>query len=189
MVGPNRRVAPDETASLVVRAQRGDADAFTALARRFLRAAYAVALAVVGRPADAEDVAQDAFVVAIERMETCREPARFGGWLLQIVRNRALNFLDARRLRDVPSNEAREDRAAPATEEVGLRERLIAALTALSPIRREVVLLHDLEGWTHQEIGLALGISELMSRQHLFNARGVLRGRLAEENPAEVNHG
>ena len=68
--------------------------------RRHLRAAYAVALAVLQRPADAEDIAQDAFLVAIERLDECREPARFSGWLVQIVRNRALHALDKRKLRD-----------------------------------------------------------------------------------------
>ena len=52
--------------------------------------AYAIALAVLGRPADADDVAQDAFVAALERIRDCREPARFSGWLVRIVRNRAL---------------------------------------------------------------------------------------------------
>ena len=63
--------------------------------RRHLRAAYAVALAVLGRPADADDVAQDAFIAALERIDDCRDPARFSGWLIKIVRNRALHALEA----------------------------------------------------------------------------------------------
>jgi RNA polymerase sigma-70 factor (ECF subfamily) len=177
----------DETAALVVRAQRGEADAFTALVRAYLRAAYSVALATVGRPADAEDVAQDAFLLAFERLDTCREPARFGGWLLQIVRNQGRNWLERRRLRDVPA----EDRApepvqqSGATEAAASRVPLLRALTLLGPVRREILLLHDLEGWTHPEIASALDISVVMSRQHLFLARRELRAHL----DGQTSHG
>ena len=60
------------------------------------------------------------------------------------------------------------------------RERLLEALETLTPVRREVVLLHDLEGWTHPEIADALGMTELSSRQHLFQARRELRDHLGE---------
>lgn len=178
------------TAALVIRAQRGEAAAFALLARTFLRAAYAVALAIVTRPADAEDVAQDAFVVALERIKTCREPDRFAGWLLHIVRNRALNWLVRRRLRDVPPHDdpivIPIDALRP--ERIGLQQRLIRALERISPQRREIVLLHDLEEWTHAEIGAALGISDEMSRQHLFHARRELRQWLGEDVEEKVDH-
>ncbi len=161
------------------------------LVGRFLRAAYAVALAIVGRPADAEDVAQDAFVSALQQIGSCREPERFAGWLLQIVRNRALNWLDRRRLRDVPREEARVREEASAPSVAGMQGPLIEALAALSPVQREIVLLHDLEDWSHAEIAQAIGCSEVMSRQHLFQARRILRGLLdGEEHPeTKVTHG
>jgi RNA polymerase sigma-70 factor (ECF subfamily) len=184
-------VAPPElpVGDLVRRARRGEPQAFDLLARRHLRAAYAVALAVLGRPSDAEDVAQEAFVVAIERLEQCREPDRFSGWLLEIVRTRALNALDRRKRRDGP--ELVEDAAAAAAApdgDVALRARLLDALAALGPVQREVVLLHDLEGWTHAEIAAALGLSETNCRQYLFTARRALRGGLAALAPAEARH-
>ncbi len=176
------------TAELVLRARRGDAAAFAELARAYLRPAYSVALAVVGRPADAEDVAQDALMAALERIDDCREPARFAAWLLQIVRNRGRNLLDRRRLRDVPADEPPEVAGpAPVGDRVA-HDRLLAALAELAEVQREVVLLHDLEEWTHAEIAGALGCSETMSRQHLFQARRRLRARLADEVP-EVSHG
>jgi RNA polymerase sigma-70 factor (ECF subfamily) len=178
------------TADLVRRAQGGDASAFEALARTFLRPAYAVALAVVGRPADAEDVAQEAVATALERIDTCRHPERFGPWLLQGARNRARNWLDHRRLADVPAGA--EDGAESGGEsgrdggELGaIRRLLLAALDAVTPVQREVVLLHDLEGWTHAEIAASLEISEVSSRQHLFNARRLLRARLGAAPDAE----
>jgi RNA polymerase sigma-70 factor (ECF subfamily) len=175
------------TADLVRRAVGGDARAFDGLARAFLRPAYAVALAVVGRPADAEDVAQEALVAALERIDTCRHPDRFGPWLLQSVRNRARNWLAHRKLADVPAAVLElEDTGQPGDGERGtLRRQLAAALAAVTPVQREVVLLHDLEGWTHAEIAAALDISEVSSRQHLFNARRVLRSRLGEPSPAQ----
>ena len=185
-----RVIDPHATAALVLRAREGDTEAFAALAAAFLRASYLTALAIVARPNDAEDVAQDAFVVALERIDSCREPERFARWLLQIVRNRALNCLERRRLRDVPRNESSVDVALePPSIGIGqLRARLLHALLHVSEIQREVVLLHDVEEWTHLEIAAALGISVGMSRQHLFNARRVLRGRLAEHAEAEVRH-
>src|SRR6185503_1621639 len=98
------------------------------LARRHLRAAYVVALAVLGRPADAEDVAQEAFVVALERLESC-DPDRFSGWLVKIVRTRALNAIDKRRHRE-PADTEVDDSPAPAVPlgDRGLRDQLVAAL-------------------------------------------------------------
>ncbi|MBK8482409.1 MAG: RNA polymerase sigma factor [Proteobacteria bacterium] len=174
------RLEANATAALVSRAQSGDREAFARLARAYLRAAYAVALAVVGRPADAEDIAQDALLSAFTKLDTCREPAKFRAWLLGVVRHRALNWLDSRRLRDVPRHEvvAIPGAVDPPATDPGMRERVAAALTLLTPTRREVVLLHDLDDWTHAEIGAALGMSEVMSRQHLFQARRQLRAEL-----------
>jgi RNA polymerase sigma-70 factor, ECF subfamily len=62
-----------------------------------------------------------------------------------------------------------------------LRARLIAALDSISPVEREVVLLHDLEGLTHSEIAELLDISCVMSRQHLFVCRRKLRDYLGDE--------
>ena len=173
---------------LVERARRGDRDAFDALARRYLDAAYAVALAVLREPADAEDAAQDALVTALERLDECRQPDRFRGWLLTIVRNTAKNRLRSLTLRaGVPvedaglASEARDADPASYTETGRLRERLLAALDTLDPVRREVVLLHDLEGWKHREIGAALGLPEGTVRSHLSLARKALRERLGKE--------
>ena len=182
-------MAESTVAELVTRAKRGDASAFDQLVRRHLRAAYAVALAVLGRPADADDVAQDAFIAALERIDDCREPARFSGWLIKIVRNRALNALEKRRLRD--ADELTADRPTDHTPtDIALRRHLLTALATLTPVQREIVLLHDLDGWSHSELAEALGISEVNCRQHLFTARRALRAELSALAPAqEARHG
>jgi RNA polymerase sigma-70 factor (ECF subfamily) len=177
------------TAALVIRAKSGDPVAFKELVQSHLRAAYSVALAILGRPSDAEDIAQDALLLAFERLDTCREPARFAGWLMQIVRNQARNALASRRLRDVPAQEPTEELSSnlPMTDATAFSSQLLMALNTLSTARREVVLLHDLEGWTHAEIADALEFSEQMSRQHLFQARRELRKQLDGED-VEAQH-
>jgi RNA polymerase sigma-70 factor (ECF subfamily) len=181
-------VAASSVAELVTRAKRGDASAFDQLVRRHLRAAYAVALAVLGRPHDADDVAQDAFVAALERIDDCREPARFSGWLIKIVRNRALHALEKRKLRDV-GGDVEHRGTSEMTGDVTLRAHLLTALATLTPVQREIVLLHDLDGWSHAELAEALGLSEVNCRQHLFTARRALRAELSALAPEEVRHG
>jgi RNA polymerase sigma-70 factor (ECF subfamily) len=121
-------------------------------------------------------------VRALERLEDCREPNRFVYWLLQIVRNRARNYLDYRRVRATellePDTAAGTDDPRKDLDSERLRARLEESLAELPEIQREIVLLHDLEGWSHREIAAGLGISEVMSRQHLFQARRRLRGSL-----------
>jgi RNA polymerase sigma-70 factor (ECF subfamily) len=170
----------EDTPALVARARRGEAAAYEALVRKHLRPAYAIALAIVSRPSDAEDVAQDAMMIACERIETCRDPGRFSAWLFQIVRNHARNWLARRRLRDVSKDPSppEPEHTGPGPDAGAFREQLVAALEQLGQVEREIVLLHDLDGWTHPEIADALGISVVMSRQHLFQARRRLRSEI-----------
>jgi len=76
---------------LVHRTLAGEQNAFADLVRRCRRAALARALAILGDPAEADDIAQEAFVHAYEQLATCRQPARFAAWLLTIVHRRSLN--------------------------------------------------------------------------------------------------
>ena len=172
-----------EIGELVRRARAGDGDAFEALVRTHLRAAYTVALGVTNDPTDAEDVVQDSFIAALERIEDCHDPDRFSGWLMSIVRNRALNFRRSQNVRaavpltDLMTTTSSTNPEHDATRAF-LREDLTAALAALTELQRQVVLLHDLEGYKHREIGDTLGISEGASRFHLSTARATLRKKL-----------
>jgi RNA polymerase sigma-70 factor, ECF subfamily len=177
------REQPVLDAVLVRRAIAGDTRAFSELVRRYQRAAYLVALGVTRRHEDAEDVAPEAFVVALERLEECRDPDRFAGWFTTIVKNRARNLLRRENLREgepvpfhVPSTLPGPDRE---TERSDLRGRLSEAMDRLSPLQREVVLLHDLEGWKHREIAERLEMPSGTVRSHLHFARRRLRELLA----------
>lgn len=188
-------------AALVRAVLDGAAEAFEVLVRRYARAAYVVALATTGVPADAEDAVQDALIQAHQRLPECRRPERFGAWLLRIVRNRAHNVRRHEQLRrgqplgaggveaaiearsagsDMPQlGNTRPDGPDVRLERGELRGHLLQALAQEPEVRRQVLLLHDLEGWKHREIAEALGISALMSRHHLSAVRRSMRRRLA----------
>lgn len=171
-------------ADLVADFRRGSREAAGRLAERYLRPCRAVALAIVGEIAGAEDVCQDAFVYALARVEDCRDPSRFGAWLLRIVRNRSRNYVrDGRRRSADQIEQARLASTSPSPERMAeiseLRDRLLAALRELSEERREVVLLHDLEGWTHADIAQRMGLPIGTVASHLHHARKRLRETLA----------
>lgn len=183
---------PGSDRDLVKAALRGRTVAFEALVRRHLRSAYAVALARTGSPHDAEDVCQDALIAALERLSTLRDPDRFGAWLMEIVRNRALNLIRSRKVRsEEPIEEASARGGGPdpgrEAERSALREDLLGALAVLDETRREVTLLHDVEGWRHAEIAERLGMPEGTVRYHLHEARRTLRERLAGRYGKEIH--
>lgn len=167
---------------LVQRARRGDEFAFGQLVRKYQRAAYSVAYSVTGRHEDAEDAAQESFLVALERLEECRSPERFAGWLMTIVRNRSRNLVRRESLREmdpVPIGaSARGPMPDRVTETRELRSRLSEALDGLPEVQREIVLLHDLEGWKHREIAERLSLPSGTVRSHLHFARKALRKAL-----------
>ncbi len=180
-------------AHLVMRARADDATAFAQLVRRHYRAAYVVALALMRNRADAEDVCHDAFIRAATHLEECRQPDRFAHWLLVIVRNHARNVHGRETVRQAAPLEpgladSHED-VARNSDRARLRGRLEQALAQLDPHQREVLLLHDLEGWTHDDIAEAAGISAVNSRQQLFRARRRLRELLGPGLLREYFHG
>lgn len=175
-------------AELVAKARAGSRAAAGELVRRYLSGCRAIALAIVGDVTLAEDACQDGFVYAIAHLEDCRQPERFGGWLRQVVRSHARTLARRRgRTRMEPLEAAGEvaDRggASHAAERSEIRRALLAALARLPEVRREVVLLHDLEGWTHREIAERLELPEGTVRSHLHLARQALRRLLAGHDP------
>jgi len=144
---------------------------------------------VTGDESDADDAAQDAFLSALDRLETYDRGRPFGPWLMRIAQNAAIDLL---RRRAVRQTEALDERAAtqgrtPAqhAETAELRAALAAALATLPERQRVAITLFDLEGWPHAEIAEALGVPEGTVRSDVFHARRRLREALGRFDPAQ----
>ncbi|HSW28032.1 MAG TPA: sigma-70 family RNA polymerase sigma factor [Longimicrobiales bacterium] len=172
-----------------MRARRGDERAFGQLVERYRRAAYAVAYSVTGRQEDAEDAAQESFLVALQRLDECRSPERFAGWLMTIVRNRSRNLVRRESLRETDQVPLSASTRSPTPDRDAERSELQAALRdalgALPDVQREIVLLHDLEGWKHREIADRLNLPSGTVRSHLHFARRALREALSGQETVE----
>jgi RNA polymerase sigma-70 factor (ECF subfamily) len=167
--------------ALVIAAQRGSTEAFAALVRVHQRRAYGVARAVVLTHEDAEDAVQDGFLHAFRALDRFRPGQPFGAWLYRIISNAALDIVRRRKVRDAePISDAVPLPFRDPAEANELRDRLAEALRALNDRQRSVLLLHDVEGFTHGEIGELLGIPEGTARSDLHHARAALR-RLLED--------
>lgn len=165
----------------ILAAQRGDSDAFGLLVRAYQRRAYAVARAIVVTHEDAEDAVQEGFLHAHRALDRFRPDQPFGAWLYRIMANAALDLVRRRKVRD--ADELPESIPMPfrdPAESGELRERLQLALTRLTTRQRAVLVMHDVEGFTHGEIGRTLGIPEGTARSDLHHARAALRRLLQD---------
>ena len=165
--------------TLVLAAQRGEREAFSELVRTHERRAYAVARAIVVNHEDAEDAVQEAFLHAYRALHRFLPDQAFGAWLHRIVANAALDITRRRKVRD--ADELPETVASPfrdPAEANELRQRLQDALEKLPARQRAVIVMHDVEGFKHAEIGTMLGIPEGTARSDLHYARSFLRGVL-----------
>ena len=178
------RYVPDDRArerDLVLAAQRGSHEAFAELVRGHQRRAYAVARAIVLDHHDAEDAVQDGFLHAYRALARFRPGEPFGAWLHRIVANAALDLQRRRKVRaagTLPETIAMPFRDPAESDE--LRRRLTAALEKLTERQRAVIVLHDVEGFRHAEIGETLGIPEGTARSDLHHARATLRRLLSD---------
>lgn len=167
---------PSDERGLVLAAQRGEREAFSMLVRTHERRAYAVARAIVVNHEDAEDAVQEAFLHAYRALHRFLPDQAFGAWLHRIVANAALDITRRRKVRD--ADELPETVASPfrdPAEASELATRLRDALATLPVRQRSVIVLHDVEGFKHAEIGTMLGIPEGTARSDLHYARSHLR--------------
>jgi RNA polymerase sigma-70 factor (ECF subfamily) len=172
-----------EETALVDRATRGDPAAFDALVRRHLPGALVAAERLLGDRADAEDLVQDAFLRALDRLPLLDPNRPFGPWFFTLLRNLGINQLRAKRVRytepeqlDAASPDALPDEEMVRAE---VRERFDAALAALTPRQREIVMLFEVEGWKGAEIAEHLGLTPENVRWHLHQAKKSLRVSLS----------
>ena len=168
----------------------GDARAIRTLYDRYAPRVYAVVRRIAGDDDLAQDYAQEAWIRAIRALPTFRGDARFSTWLHRIAVNAALQALrksETRRKREGPVPE--EVPVAPVHSDSLLQKQLERALDGLPEGMRRVLILHDVEGYTHEEIGDVLGVTAGTSKSQLFKARAKMRVMLAGLDGAAQEHG
>jgi len=166
----------DEERELVSLAKGGDERGFAGLVRLHQRRAYIVARSIVLTHEDAEDAVQDGFLRAYQALDRFDPSQTFGAWLNRIVANAALDLARRRKVRNAEELSESIPAAFRDPAEGGeLRERLQEALVKLPERARAVIVLHDVEGFTHAEIGEMLGIPGGTARSDLHHARQKLR--------------
>jgi RNA polymerase sigma-70 factor (ECF subfamily) len=166
---------------LVARARSGDETAFAQLYRTHVGRVYAVCLRMVADRAAAEALTQDVFVRAWRGLAGFRGDSALGTWLHRLAVNEVLMAQRAERRREarvLTVDDPAEREAAPRAPEAGLGLDLERAIARLPRGAREVLVLHDVEGYGHAEVGKLLGIAVGTSKAQLFRARRLLRGWL-----------
>ena len=168
--------------AIIQRAKEGDEAAMRSLWSRHAPHIDAVVRRLVGNDADlAADVAQEVWIQIFRALPQYRGESQFGTWAHRIAVNRTLNALrKTRRLAKIETD-VEEDSALvePEPERALMLATIENAANRLSPGARAVFMLHDVEGYTHEEIAERLGITAGGSKSQLFKARAKLRTMLA----------
>ncbi len=163
----------------VRRAASGDERAFERLYRRHVARVHTL-MRRMASPDAADELTQDVFVRAWDKLATFRAESAFGTWLYRLAVNVVLTRRRSERLErqrfldDDVAIETHASRSTPA----GLALDLEAAIAELPEGARQIFVLHDVEGWTHEEIAAELGLVAGTSKSQLSRARAALRRRL-----------
>jgi RNA polymerase sigma-70 factor (ECF subfamily) len=181
-----------QEAKTIRQAQQGDAAAFERIYRLHSRRVYALCLRMVGNPAEAEDLTQEAFLRVFRKIHTFRGESAFSTWLHRLVLNVVLMQLRKNKFTGASLDEMAEldeERAAPSREVggpdlllTGLIDRvnLQRAVGQLSPAHKIVFVLHYIQGYRHHEIAEIMNCSVASSKGYLHRARKRLRDLLRE---------
>jgi RNA polymerase sigma-70 factor (ECF subfamily) len=186
----------DVPAEVIEACQRGDPEAFEELVRLSQRDVYSLALRLTGNPDDAADVAQETYIRLLRSIKSFRGEAKFSTWLYRVTSSVAITSLRkrARRRNEVAlEDEEWQDWHGPPSGDPGaeldrrqLAERLDAALLELPPGYRAVVVLRDVYGFSLEEVGNQLGISEGAAKVRLHRARQKLKDMLYDVAPVST---
>lgn len=168
-------------AQLIRQACEGEGPAVRALYERYAPRVYAVVRRIAGDDDLAQDYAQEAWIRAIRALPTFRGDSRFSTWLHRIAVNSALQSLRkadnrGKRRQAMPEEETLAAPTVPG--DTLLRRRLEGAMQKLPEGMRQVLILHDIEGYTHDEIGDMLGVTPGTSKSQLFKSRVKMRALL-----------
>ena len=168
-------------------AQMGDAAAFERIFRKYGRRVYALCLRMVRNTTEAEDLTQEAFLQLFRKIHTFRGESLFSTWLHRVSVNVVLMRLRKKNLTEIPLESANDEEDSYRSE-IGApdpvlsrtidRVNLDRAIRDLPPGYRRAFMLHDVEGYEHQEIAEILGYSVGNSKSQLHKARMRLRDRL-----------
>lgn len=185
----------EQDVALVRKAQGGDLDAYNELVRRYQERIYGTLYHMTSNHEDANDLTQDAFVKAWQALPSFKGDSSFFTWLYRIAVNKTLNFLKQRgkryhlSLNDMDVNAENDpDLVALVSDHTPqrnanlneLQEKLNAAMQKLSETHRTVVVLHDIQGMSHEEIGKIIGCNTGTVRSRLFYARQQLQAYLSD---------
>jgi len=182
---PERDATTEDVPALVRRASAGDTGAFEQLYRDNVGRVHGAILRLVGMDrARAEELTQEAFIRAWQKLSSFRHESAFSTWLYRLGVNTALMDLRARR-EEFATDDAALEAAAGGDVPFCAAERgdLERAVSDLPPRARAVLVLHDVEGWKHEEISAELGMAVGSSKAQLHRARGLLRRALGGSAP------
>lgn len=184
-------MAPDH--GLIQRAVDGDERAMRQLWSQHAPHIDAVVRRLVGDPDQAADVAQEVWIQIFRALPSYRGESQFGTWAHRIAVNRTLNALRKTRRLDRLETGIEEDTASveQGSEGTLIMASIQDATSQLSPGARTVFVMHDIEGYTHEEIARELGITTGGSKSQLFKARAKLRrllGHLIDSMSTDSDH-
>jgi len=171
-----------DESQLIARVRAGDSAAERALYDAHVDRVYRLAFRLAGDDALAQDFTQETFIRAFDRLGSFRDAA-FSTWLHTITTTVVLNGLrkvKRFRQREADIDDAHDIGVAQRHAEPDLKARLKQAIDALPEGYRTVFLMHDVEGYTHEEIGVVLGVETGTSKAQLSRARAKLRVALAD---------
>lgn len=189
-MAPSNPIGEAKTADLelVGRIKAGDGAAFEALYRQHANRLYNLASRMIGANGEADDLLQDIFLLAYRKIGSFRGESSVGTWLYRLAMNHCLDVLRNRQTRmGQQTDSLDEPDAMPVASPVPVlgavsRIDLERAIDTLPPACRAAFLLHDVEGFGHQEVGAMLGISEGTSKSQVHKARLRIRSYLAHGN-------
>lgn len=172
-------------ARAITAVKRGDAESYDYLVTKYMRRVISIAWGIVRNPADAEDLAQEAFVKAYESIGRFKSGEPFGPWIYRIVTNLGLDLIKHRKrfrheeITDAVQAERRDRADLPAIANE-LAGRIDRAIESLPEMQRIVARLFLVEQFGHTEIAGMTGLTEGTVRSHLSLARGKLKEKLAD---------
>ncbi len=165
--------------AVLPRLRAGDPEAQEALFRAFETPVYSLARRICRTTEDAEDVVQETFIEVFRSIGQFRGQGSIWGWIRTVASSKALMRLRRNKYRD--TDDLVDDVAPMKREDPALRMDLEAALERLSETSRAVVWLHDVEGYTHEEIAAMMDRTASFSKSQLARAHIRLRKWLGEE--------